>query len=359
MLHLVEPSPGHPSGTLVSTIADRQTAVHRYEILDTPPEAAFDRITALAADLFDAPISIIGLRDRDRLWFKSHHGLDATELGLSHDDTSASVTELRIRRKFNLGFFVGVPLHTSDGHDLGSLCVMDRPPRRVDEQRRRHLKALADFVVDHLELRRARVRATARAALMAREFDHRAMNSLQFVASLLHLQSRLVGTEAAGQLTAAENRVLAAARVHQSFAADEAADLVNVLAYLGQLCSDLSTVLGAHITVAGSEGGVPTTQILAIGVIVNELVTNAKKHGAGPVTVTFRSGAAGRYELCVLEEGEGLPDGFTVDQHRVNGIGMKVVTALVKQLAGRLSAHANPAGQGACFSVLFPIATIG
>jgi two-component sensor histidine kinase len=173
------------------------------------------------------------------------------------------------------------------GNDLGLLCVMDRQPRRVDVQRRRHLGVLADVVVDHLELRRARMRATARAALMVCEVDHRVMNSLQFVASLLHLQRRLVGPEVKEQLAIAENRILAVARVHQGFAANEAADRVTVPAYLRQLCSDLSTALGARISVEGSGASIPTTQILAIGLIVNELVTNAKKHGAEPVTVTF------------------------------------------------------------------------
>jgi two-component sensor histidine kinase len=93
---------------------------------------------------------------------------------------------------------------------------------------------------------------------------------------------------------------------------------------------------------------------MAVGVIVNELVTNANKHGAEPVTVTFRSGSPGQHELCVLDEGTGLPEGFMVGQPGSNGIGMKVVAALAKQLAGRLSTHENPAGRGTRSSVLFP-----
>ena len=357
MLHLVGSGSDHPSDTPAFVDKSHPAAVHRYEILDTPPEAAFDRITALAADLFDAPISIIGLRDRDRLWFKSHHGLDVTELSWGRD-ASTSTMELRLRREFNLGFFVGAPLQTSDGDDLGSLCVMDRQARQVDERQIRHLKALADIVVDHLELRLTRIRAAAGAALAAREVDHRAMNSLQFVASLLNLQSRFVTAEAAGQLEAAEHRVLAVARVHRSFAVDKTADRVDMPAYLRQLCGELSTILGTKITVAGSAAtGVPAMQVLPIGVIVNELVTNAKKHGAGPITVTFGSGAAGQYELCVLDEGAELPAGFTVDRSGSRGIGMKVVAGLVEQLAGRLSTYGNPAGRGTCVSVSFPAAT--
>jgi GAF domain-containing protein len=58
----------------------RIEAVRRYDILDTPPDGAFDRITALAARRFDVPISIISIVDHDRIWFKSHHGLTVKQI---------------------------------------------------------------------------------------------------------------------------------------------------------------------------------------------------------------------------------------------------------------------------------------
>jgi hypothetical protein len=60
--------------------AERLAAVRRYEILDTPPDGAFDRITRIAARLFNVPISIVSIVDEDRIWFKSHHGLDVEEI---------------------------------------------------------------------------------------------------------------------------------------------------------------------------------------------------------------------------------------------------------------------------------------
>ncbi len=292
MLHLVhtEPSVGHDAPASAAhgfgdDFADKLTAdleraavVKNYAILGTPPEASFDRITALAADLFDAPIAIISFFDRQRLWFKSHHGLDATGISWG-PDTSASAMERRIRGEFDVGFFVGVPLRTPDGHDLGTLCVIDRKPRQVDPDRVRQLGILADIVVDLLEQRLAKLLALAQAHLKSSEVDHRAMNSLQFVASLLSLQSRVVGPEAARQLTTAANRVQAVARVHRSFSADDDADRVPVLAYLRRLCGELAVILGTPITVVGTEASVPKAQIMAIGLIVNELATNAKKHG--------------------------------------------------------------------------------
>ena len=264
MLHLVKPLEGDGLDILLSATAvpidDEQlrlAAVLRYEILDTAPEAACDRITALAADLFNVPISIIGFVDRDRIWFKSHHGLDATEIergaagsttvlpsiaftlpsGVKTDVWSTDIrsTELRSNELRSIAtphvvgaagrrFCIAVPLRTTDGFDLGTLCVMDSQPIAVDARRIRQLETLAAIVMDQLEVRLASRRAEAQAVIMAGENDHRTMNSLQFVASLLNLQSRAVRTtEAAGQLTAAANRVSAVARVHRTFAAEPTA----------------------------------------------------------------------------------------------------------------------------------------
>src|SRR3954454_14104627 len=60
--------------------AERLAAVRRYDILDTPPDGAFDRVTRIAARMFGVPISIVSIVDADRIWFKSHHGLDVEEI---------------------------------------------------------------------------------------------------------------------------------------------------------------------------------------------------------------------------------------------------------------------------------------
>ena len=90
---------------------------------------------------------------------------------------------------FGLRFYAGVPLQTSDGFNLGTLCVIDKEPRPVDQDQIDDLKDLASLVVDQLELRLAARTAIAHAELMAREIDHRVMNSLQFVSGLLTMQS--------------------------------------------------------------------------------------------------------------------------------------------------------------------------
>ena len=60
--------------------AERLAAIRRYDLLDTPPDGEFDRITAIAARIFNVPIAIVSVVDQDRIWFKSHPGLDVDEV---------------------------------------------------------------------------------------------------------------------------------------------------------------------------------------------------------------------------------------------------------------------------------------
>jgi two-component sensor histidine kinase len=89
---------------------------------------------------------------------------------------------------------------------------------------------------------------------------------------------------------------------------------------------------------------------MPIGLIVNELVTNAAKHGEGSISVTF-SLQGSNCEISVSDEGHGLPVDFQLDGQR--GLGMKVVSALTQQLEGRLNAARNSDGKGSCFTISF------
>jgi len=350
--------------------AERLAAVRRYDILDSPPDGAFDRITALAARRLKVPIAIISIVDEDRIWFKSHHGLPVEQIDrepglcasailgdapyLVEDARSdpRSLANPLVAGDFGLRFYAAVPLTTSDGHNLGTLCVIDKEPRSIEDEQIEDLKDLASIVMDQLELGLSSRHAVGKADLMAKEIDHRVMNSLQFVSGLLAMQSRSpdVG-EAAVHLQLAANRVAAVAQVHRHFYADAAAE-VSCLAFLRRLCDDLATILDREIVVGGDEDMVPAASIQPIGLIANELVTNAAKYGAGTIDVAFRA-SADMNRLIVCDEGSGLIDGF--DPHAATaGLGMRVITTLAKQLQGTLEAGPRAEGSGACFTVQFP-----
>ena len=168
---------------MTASLADepaRLAAVRRYDVLDTPPDGAFDRITALAARLLRVPIAVVSVVDTNRIWFASRHGLDGvTEVGrdpglcasaiLQYEPwvVSDAATDPRtlanplVAGELGLRFYAGVPLTTSDGYNLGTLCVIDREPREPAEEEIATLRDLAALVVETLETRlaaRAKVR---------------------------------------------------------------------------------------------------------------------------------------------------------------------------------------------------------
>lgn len=152
--------------------ADRVADLHRFEVLDTPPDIELDQITRLAAQICGTPIALITLVDSDRQWFKS-------KIGITIDETSRDIAfcahaimqhELFIvpdatkDRRFarnplvqsspHIRFYAGAPLVSPDQHALGTLCVIDRVPRRLTAEQKDALRALSALVMSHLELHR-------------------------------------------------------------------------------------------------------------------------------------------------------------------------------------------------------------
>ncbi len=368
---------------------ERLAALRRYEILDTPPDGSFDRITAIAASLFSVPISIVSLVDVDRIWFKSHHGLDIEQIGrapglcasaILQDDpfilpnARADIRSLAnplVAGEFGLQFYIGVPLRTSDGFNLGTLCVIDREPRSVSERQVAQLQHLASVVMDQMELRLSARHAISelsealaekdaalrRTKMMAKEIEHRVKNSLQIISGLLSLQSRqLSNLEARAQLILAADRISTIARMHEHIYLSETIETTECKRYLQRLCDDLSRMLrasGRHdIAFEGVEAQFANERIVPLGLILHELLTNAAKHGAGQIGVTFERSGSGGYEMNVTDEGPGLPEGG--DFKAASGLGMKIVWALVQQIGGTLVAGKNEQGKGARFTVLIP-----
>jgi two-component sensor histidine kinase len=368
--------------------AARLAALRRYDLLDTPPEPALDHITALAADLLAAPVALLSLVDADRVWFKSRHGLAAQETARGPGLCAAAIQQKRpwllkditadgAARLHPLAagpaamrFYLGAPLRSADGYTLGMLCVMDRKPRQVTRRQISGLSHLAAIAMDQIELRLAARRTAAAlaqvaadreealrlAAMMANEIDHRVMNSLQLVSGLLSMQSRTPSTDdVATQLKQAAGRVSAIARVHQHIYLSEGIEHANVAQYLQRVCGDLSEMLQATnrgaILVSGAGVQLPTARIVAIGLIINELVTNAIKYGHGQVAVDFADTPEG-FALSVSDEGAGMAASEVQTTGR--GFGMKIVRLLVSQLDGAVVYGAAPAGGRWTVRVTFP-----
>ncbi len=161
------------SAPLPTNEEERLAALRRYRVLDTPEEAGFDDLTALAAQICDAPIAAVSLVDRDREWFKSRVGITECELGrepafCGHtilEPDHLVVPDARADPRFadnpsviNAPFiraYAGVPLRTPAGLALGALCVKDYRPRQFSPAQIEALKALGRQVMSQLELRAA------------------------------------------------------------------------------------------------------------------------------------------------------------------------------------------------------------
>jgi len=149
----------------------RLDALRRLELLDTPPSEAFDRITRMAAQLFNLPIAAVSLTDSNRQWFKS-------KVGVAHDTIPrlgapcAKVTDnggalvipdlleddyfrTSLLAENGIRFYAGAPLNTSEGYCLGAMCVLGLEPRQITEAERQALKDLATMVMSQIELQHA------------------------------------------------------------------------------------------------------------------------------------------------------------------------------------------------------------
>jgi two-component sensor histidine kinase len=175
-------------------------------------------------------------------------------------------------------------------------------------------------------------------AMMAREMSHRVKNSLGLVSSLLNMQSRSAASEETREaLAEAGSRIQAISRVHDQLWRSVDLDSVSLEDFLCQLCEGLAhSVPGTTIDCQVGSGTVPSDVAIPVGLIVNELVTNAMKYACSTERCVIRVRASIEADtLTVRVEDEG--PGFDVEAARSNkSLGLRVVDSLVKQLSGAL-----------------------
>ncbi len=149
---------------------DRIHVLHQFQILDSEADPAFDRITQLAAKLVNCPVSIISFVDTNRIWFKSHYGVEISEIGRAPGLCAQTILQSEphlvfdaeknlfahknplVTGDFGLRFYAGFPLITSDGIPLGALSVIDFEPREIDQAQIEILQMLANVVMDQINL---------------------------------------------------------------------------------------------------------------------------------------------------------------------------------------------------------------
>ena len=387
----------------------RMAAVRRYDILDTPPDGAFDRITRLAARLLEVPIAIVSVVDEDRIWFKSHHGLDIDEIdrepGLcasailqrdpwivsdARTDPRALANPL-VAGEFGLQFYAGVPLRTSDDHNLGTLCVLDFEPRTLTDAETATLQDLSALVMSELEFRLAGRRALAESAEREQLKD-------AFLGMLSHeLRTPLTTIYAATQLLAKDLDVLEAGRAAELMPdiiteSERMLRLIDDLMVLSRLEQDrletdrepilLQRVLpkateiehrrwpgrSIELDIPSDLPPIAADQSYVEQVVLN-LLSNALKYSSETASVELSARVRGSMvEVGVRDHGIGIPP---EDQESVfglmfrtptamalapgAGVGLYVCRRLLEAMGGTIRVESAP-GVGTMFVIGLPIA---
>ena len=170
-----------PAAPIPKNEVKRLKVLWQYDVLDTVPEEVFDDLTDLAAHICEAPVAMISLVDENRQWFKAKVGTSTKETSrdisfCAHailNDGLLVISDATKDPRFRdnplvtgpqkIRFYAGAPLVSPDGHALGTLCVLDKKPRKLRSEQLEALRVLAHHVVSQLELRRhARELAEAR-----------------------------------------------------------------------------------------------------------------------------------------------------------------------------------------------------
>lgn len=154
------------------TEAERLAALDSYQILHTSYEEKYDALVRMAADVADAPVSLITLLTEDRQWFKAAVGTDLTGTARAISFCTVAIEQPNIMivndatadPRFSnnplvtepphIRFYAGVPLRTPSGLPLGTLCVLDQQPRDFTSEQQSILESLAARVIDLLEERK-------------------------------------------------------------------------------------------------------------------------------------------------------------------------------------------------------------
>jgi two-component sensor histidine kinase len=285
-------------------------------------------------------------------------------VGLPVDSVFAGLAEERRRDLLLLG---GAALLTVlAAHVVGRAFVL-RPVSALlavaERLRRGDLAARVEVVGPGSELGRLGGTFNAMAAeleralshkdVLLRELSHRVMNSLHTIAALSTMQARSIrDPDARRQVDQAVTRIRSVAMAYRRLHAPEGVEVIEFSLLLHELCSDLQASMlpeGSPIAVDADPLLLAPEQAMPLALVVNELVTNAVKHGGDEPAVTVKLGRSSEGARLAVRNRGTLPAGY--DPVTTNGFGMRMVRSTVAQLGGRLEA-ASMAGETE-FSITF------
>jgi two-component sensor histidine kinase len=258
--------------------------------------------------------------------------------------------------------YMGVPIKWEDGELFGTFCILDDKSNSFLGEFRELLERFKDLIETDLKnilLQEELEKKLTASETRLREIHHRIKNQFNILASYISLQSRDKSNgELKESLSKIRHRVAALSLIHENLCCSDGREMPSLDAYLKRLCSYILDDFGGSdvdVTYAVEALAVSMEAEISIGLIVSELITNSLKHafpGGGPkrLSVALRKLEDGHAALEYRDNGVGLPPGF--DPALKTSLGMRILSALAKQLRGRLEASSK---DGAVFALRFPL----
>lgn len=336
--------------------------------MDSGDEADFDDIVALASEICDVPVSLISLVDDDRQWFKARVGFDPDQTTLDQSICSHAILEdgfLEIqdlaadprsmenplhKQGPKVGFYAGANLVAPDGMPIGTLCVLDNKPRKLNDFQRKALKTLSRQVMVQLELRKKLAQEEA----LKSEMDHRVRNSLQTIASVMRVASRQVtDPKALDVLEVVERRIGAVSSLHSELMGRDGKSTIEIRPFLERLVSLLKDVAPENVTLSGTsiDEELEAPKASALGMIVSEFAANSVKHAfpdgrRGQVTVSLTRLDESHCILVCKDDGVGRKPAADVtgSERQQTGLGDMLMSAAATQMGGQLEIESGEGG---------------
>lgn len=275
---------------------ERLKALASFNMLDSPRERDFDEIAELTSRICETPIAVVNFISDHRQFFKAEVGLGVRETPLDSSFCAKAILEQEfllvpdatqdprfacnplVTGEPNLRFYAGALLKTTEGHAIGTLCVLDYKPRQLSQLQQDTLKVLARQVMRQLELRQAlreRDEAQKQQAVLNAEITHRMKNTLAMVQAIA--TQTLRGVQERDAVEALCRRIAAMGIAHDQLLQQDwmAASMMSVVRPMLELHGD-----DGRIATSGPDIELGPKTTLSLSLLLHELATNAAKHGA-------------------------------------------------------------------------------
>ncbi len=392
-----------PSSIIPENDDERLIKLHGYEILDTPPEEAFDKIAKLAAQIFGTSSAFVTFVDKNRVFFKSNISpiagnevdrkdslcsLAILEDTLTTFEDTHQIPDLmenpHVSSEGGIRFYAGAPLKTSEGYQLGTLCVTDSVPRKATPEQLKMLETLSSVVVDQLELRLA----ARRAVRVQTDLMNIAVHDLKGPAANISLLSDLLlkkvpGNEMVKSLVSKmkmsigdiRDRLDSLLNLSQIENGDiklniEEVDLIKLLELVKSNFELQAQQKAQEIRLESTESILVKADKSRMKEVFENLLSNAIKYSYKGSTITILVSLQSNEVLVEFkDQGQGLSKAdmkklFTkfsklssvpTGKERSNGLGLSIVKTLVELHKGKVWAGSEGKEKGASFFVKLPV----